>query len=135
MKNDPHQSVSSRLHVPKNAQGEERETPLSPPKGRPPHPLSTAPYMSHHDRRRGRLSLSLPHAPPYACRGCPSAVSSLLFLHFPCMRCPLRAVVRVNSAPQFGHVALDAWPDFSRWCRSRLLKVENCLPLQPCSQH
>lgn len=55
-------------------------------------------------------------------------------LHLSCRRCPLRAVVLVNSAPQFGHEALIACPDFSRWCRSKLLNVENCRPLQPCSQ-
>lgn len=44
-------------------------------------------------------------------------------------------MVLVNSAPQSGHVALAAWPDFSRWWRRRLLNVENWRPLQPCSQH
>lgn len=59
----------------------------------------------------------------------------LFVLHFWCSKWPFRAVVRVNSAPQSGHDALVAWPDFSRWCRSRLLKVENWRPLQPWSQH
>ena len=49
--------------------------------------------------------------------------------------CPFLAVVRVNSAPQRGQKLLDAVPDFSRWWRRRLLKVENWRPLQPCSQH
>lgn len=35
-------------------------------------------------------------------------------LHLSCKRCPFLAVVRVNSAPQFGQVAFAAWPDFSR---------------------
>jgi hypothetical protein len=35
-------------------------------------------------------------------------------LHFSCAICPFLAVVRVNSAPQFGHVDLAAAPDFSR---------------------
>ena len=56
-------------------------------------------------------------------------------LHFSCAMCPLRAVVRVNSAPHFGQVGLEATPDFSRWWRSRLLNVENFRPLQPWSQH
>ena len=56
-------------------------------------------------------------------------------LHFPCAMWMLRAVVRVNTAPQIGHSALATTPDFSRWCRSRLLKVENSRPLQPWSQH
>lgn len=58
-----------------------------------------------------------------------------LCLHLSCSMCPLRAVVLVNSAPQLGHVDFAAWPDFSRWCRRRLLNVENWRPLQPCSQH
>ena len=56
-------------------------------------------------------------------------------LHLSCRRCPLRAVVLVNSAPQLGQDDFVAWPDFSLWCLSRLLNVENCLPLHPCSQH
>ena len=65
-----------------------------------------------------------------------SALPLLLLrcLHLSCRRWPLRAVVLVNSAPQLGQDAFEAWPDFSRWCRSRLLKVENCRPLHPCSQ-
>lgn len=59
----------------------------------------------------------------------------LFCLHFWCSRWPFRAVVLVNSAPQSGQLALVAWPDFSRWWRRRLLKVENWRPLQPCSQH
>lgn len=46
-----------------------------------------------------------------------------------------RAVVRVNTAPQCGHSDLAAAPERSRWCRSKLLKVENSRPLQPWSQH
>jgi hypothetical protein len=41
------------------------------------------------------------------------------------------AVLRVNTAPHRGHVDFDAVPDFSRWCRSKLLWVEKSLPLQP----
>lgn len=57
------------------------------------------------------------------------------FWHLSCAKWPLRAVVRVNSAPHLGQYDLAAVPDFSRWCRRRLLKVENWRPLQPCSQH
>lgn len=63
------------------------------------------------------------------------ASDALRGLHFSCAMCPLRAVVRVNSAPQRGQYDLAAVPDFSRWCRSRLLNVENWRPLHPCSQH
>lgn len=59
----------------------------------------------------------------------------VLRLHLSWSMCPFLAVVLVNSAPQLGQVALAAWPDFSRWWRRRLLKVENCRPLHPCSQH
>lgn len=59
----------------------------------------------------------------------------LFCLHFWCSRWPFLAVVLVNSAPQSGQLALVAWPDFSRWWRRRLLKVENWRPLHPCSQH
>lgn len=52
-------------------------------------------------------------------------------LHLPCATWILRAVVRVKTAPQIGHSALATTPDLSRWCRSRLLKVENSRPLQP----
>lgn len=43
--------------------------------------------------------------------------------------------MRVKTAPQTGHSAFATTPDFSRWWRRRLLKVENSRPLQPCSQH
>jgi len=56
-------------------------------------------------------------------------------LHFSWAMWPFLAVVRVNSAPQLGQTDFVAAPDFSRWCRKRLLKVENWRPLQPCSQH
>lgn len=56
-------------------------------------------------------------------------------LHLSCAICPLRAVVLVNSAPQRGQYDFVAVPDFSRWCLSRLLNVENCRPLQPWSKH
>ena len=56
-------------------------------------------------------------------------------LHLPCATWIFRAVVRVNTAPHTGHSALATTPDFSRWCRKRLLKVENSRPLQPWSQH
>lgn len=59
----------------------------------------------------------------------------LFCLHFWWSKCPFLAVVLVNSAPQSGQLALAACPDFSRWWRRRLLKVENWRPLQPCSQH
>lgn len=60
----------------------------------------------------------------------------LLFrLHLSWAMCPFRAVVRVNSAPQRGHTDFAAVPDFSRWCRRRLLKVEKWRPLHPWSQH
>lgn len=55
--------------------------------------------------------------------------------HLPPYMCPLRAVVRVNSVPQYGQIAFMALPLFSRWCLSRLLKVLNCRPLHPWSQH
>lgn len=45
------------------------------------------------------------------------------------------AVVRVNSAWHLGQKDFAAVPDFSRWWRSRLLKVENWRPLQPWSKH
>lgn len=64
-----------------------------------------------------------------------SAESRRVLVHLSCARWPLRAVVRVNSAPHLGQLDLDAVPDFSRWCLSKLLKVENGRPLQPCSQH
>lgn len=35
-------------------------------------------------------------------------------LHLSCAMCPLRAVVRVNSAPHRGQYDLAAVPDFSR---------------------
>lgn len=63
------------------------------------------------------------------------ASDGLRGLHLSCAMCPFLAVVRVNSAPHRGHVLLEAVPDFSRWCRNRLLNVENCRPLHPCSQH
>ena len=63
------------------------------------------------------------------------ASDGLRGLHLSCAMCPFLAVVRVNSAPHRGQELLEAVPDFSRWCRSRLLNVENCLPLHPCSQH
>jgi hypothetical protein len=56
-------------------------------------------------------------------------------LHFPCETWILRAVVRVKVAGQMGHSALETAPDFSRWCRLKLLKFENTLPLQEWSQH
>jgi hypothetical protein len=65
----------------------------------------------------------------------PLASDDLRGLHLSCAIWPFRAVVRVNSAPHRGQVLFDAVPDFSRWCRKRLLNVENCRPLQPCSQH
>lgn len=65
----------------------------------------------------------------------PTLLLLLFRLHLSCAMCPLRAVVRVNSAPQRGHADLAAVPDFSRWWRSKLLKVENCRPLHPWSQH
>lgn len=65
----------------------------------------------------------------------PLASDALRGLHLSCAMCPFLAVVRVNSAPHRGQMLLDAVPDFSRWCRRRLLNVENCLPLHPCSQH
>lgn len=43
--------------------------------------------------------------------------------------------MRVNTAPHTGHSAFATTPDFSRWCRRRLLNVENSRPLQPWSQH
>lgn len=52
-------------------------------------------------------------------------------LHFPWATWMFLAVVRVNTAPQMGHSALATTPDFSRWWRSRLLKVENSRPLHP----
>ena len=60
-----------------------------------------------------------------------AALLRFFFLHLSWRRWPFLAVVRVNSAPQLGQVALAAWPDFSRWCLSRLLKVENWRPLHP----
>lgn len=56
-------------------------------------------------------------------------------VHLSCATWPFRAVVLVNSAPHLGQYDLEAVPDFSLWCRKRLLKVENWRPLQPCSQH
>jgi hypothetical protein len=76
--------------------------------------------------RQGQFALSHPELPSVLFRFC---------LHLSCRRWPFRAVVLVNSAPQFGQDAFAAWPDFSLWCRSKLLNVENCRPLQPCSQH
>lgn len=57
------------------------------------------------------------------------------FVHLSWAKWPLRAVVLVNSAPHRGQYDFVAVPDFSRWCLSKLLKVENWRPLQPCSQH
>jgi hypothetical protein len=59
--------------------------------------------------------------------GCP--------LHFPWAICPFLAVVLVKTVPQYGHSDFVAVPDFSLWCRSKLLNVENCRPLHPWSQH
>jgi hypothetical protein len=43
-----------------------------------------------------------------------SSESRRVFVHLSCARWPLRAVVRVNSAPHLGQYDLDAVPDFSR---------------------
>lgn len=42
-----------------------------------------------------------------------------------------------ESTPRCRGIIYDlvAAPGFSRWCRSRLLKVKNCRPLQSCSQY
>lgn len=72
---------------------------------------------------------------PHARGGCNHEFRRCCCLHLSCCMCPLRAVVLVKTAPQWGHDALDAWPDFSRWWRRRLLDVENCRPLHPWSQH
>lgn len=57
------------------------------------------------------------------------------FVHLSCARCPFLAVVLVNSAPHLGQYDFADVPDFSLWCRSKLLNVENWRPLHPCSQH
>lgn len=68
---------------------------------------------------------------PHADFAYPPASDALRGLHLSWAMCPFLAVVRVNSAPHRGQLLLAAFPDFSRWCRNRLLNVENCLPLHP----
>jgi hypothetical protein len=58
-----------------------------------------------------------PFRPPNPYADAPQALIGYEFLrclHFSCAIWPFLAVVRVNSAPQLGHVDFAAAPDFSR---------------------
>ena len=69
---------------------------------------------SSHQNVSGTFSLALHYEVDVA----DSVEQPVLFLrrclHLSCAKCPFLAVVRVNSAPQFGHIALVACPDLSR---------------------